>query len=654
MSILVVPLSWSDTPSERDRVPHDVLETILDSPSPNVTYAPTGSVRSAFLEYSYGQFMFDVHLLKEWIEVSRTERWSANGASGFTSNVYEGLREALDYVEVNGLISEQFGADEDGREDESEDDEDEGFASVSDFDGVLFLHTGYGAEFYGKDCDTDAESSDRLWVHARQFEWTSPLNSSDKHTIKYVLASSYHGNCGTTPLRIGMVCHELGHLLGWIDLYGGSNEPGIGVGYYDVMAYAWGTDNSLHYPSHPSPWTKIGAGWVDPIVIKYDGLYSLNASSLYPHAYKIPGGPRTPKREYLLIENRYGAGLDARMRTPYLGSERGGGLVIYHVDDDADMSRSGYPGHAPPGRRNRKNGVEWPECGWHYRVAILPADGRYDLERGRNIGDADDLWHGGTAAKMNELGPGREDGEGEPGPYPNTDSYRNGNIQRTGVRLYDFGPPGEIMSFRVEGLGVRMEKQGEDEYEFKVVGQDEDEDEDDATSSITDAIPAAAMAAGSTPAVGAAKGETGSAAASPTATSTTTTTTSTAKGAAATAGSDVSIRTATTTTTAAAAASRTVSKEGVVDNDELDDNGPRDDEEKEDKEIDGDDPEEEEDLETHDAKRHEKWNMFYPLPRSAVAPHAEEAAEGEEGGRGGEGTDAAHFEEGHEGFEPSE
>ena len=36
--------------------------------------------------------------------------------------------------------------------------------------------------------------------------------------------------------------------------------------------------------------------------------------------------------------------------------------------------------------------------------------------------------------------------------YPNTDSYQNGNIKATGVKIYGFGKSGKIMTFKVDGL----------------------------------------------------------------------------------------------------------------------------------------------------------------------------------------------------------
>ena len=88
------------------------------------------------------------------------------------------------------------------------------------------------------------------------------------------------------------------------------------------------------------------------------------------------------------------------------------GLVVYHIDDDANHNQEGHPGQQG-----------WPENGKHYRVAVLQADGKYDLERGLGRGDAGDVFAPGSGKS---LGPG-------PDVHPNTDAYANGDVFRTGT-----------------------------------------------------------------------------------------------------------------------------------------------------------------------------------------------------------------------------
>ena len=111
-----------------------------------------------------------------------------------------------------------------------------------------------------------------------------------------------------------------------------------------------------------SPWSKIQLGWVTPKEITQNGMYEIEASALKPDIYVISSP--YPLHEYLLIENRQPLKFDSKLPQ--------GGLIIWHIDGTVSFENSpGYPGQ--PG---------WPQNGNHYHVAVLQADGRYDLERG--------------------------------------------------------------------------------------------------------------------------------------------------------------------------------------------------------------------------------------------------------------------------------
>jgi hypothetical protein len=87
---------------------------------------------------------------------------------------------------------------------------------------------------------------------------------------------------------------------------------------------------------------------------------------------------------------------------------------------------------------------DWPENGRHYQVAVLQADGLYELEKALNNGNIGDFWIQGR-----ELGPG----DNEIPFFPNTDGYAFGETVRTGVSVKSFSRSGTIMSFEVTGLG---------------------------------------------------------------------------------------------------------------------------------------------------------------------------------------------------------
>ena len=141
-----------------------------------------------------------------------------------------------------------------------------------------------------------------------------------------------------------------------------------------------------------------------------------------PKFYRVDAG--FPINEYLLIENRQPSGIESCMPQ--------GGLAIWHIDDDANYNTEGYPGQG-----------SWPANGNHYRVALLQADGNYNLEKGNNRGDSGDTHHG---AGVDAIGPG-------PGGHPNTDSYQDGsNIFQTGNTITNISNSGANMTFLPQWL----------------------------------------------------------------------------------------------------------------------------------------------------------------------------------------------------------
>ncbi len=177
------------------------------------------------------------------------------------------------------------------------------------------------------------------------------------------------------------------------------------------MSDSWGVDGSQRYPPMLSSWSKIELGWVTPTVLIAKGDYELRQSWQYPEVHKIE---LNSPEEYLLIENRQPGSYDSLLPI--------GGLAIWKVDESMfyySNSLEGYPGQ--PG---------WPGNGKHYFVALLQADGRYDLEKGHNRGDYSDLFRYDYYFGVDHLFPSHYD---DPmlGPFPNTDSYSLGAVTRS-------------------------------------------------------------------------------------------------------------------------------------------------------------------------------------------------------------------------------
>ena len=220
-------------------------------------------------------------------------------------------------------------------------------------------------------------------------------------------------------------CFDLLPRTGLEDLYDGADPlAASGIGAFDIMADPYGQNGDPDYPGHLSVLSKIWAEWIAPKEIKENGIYTLKAAEVSDEAYRITLADYGVVSEYLLIENRQPLEYDRDIWA--------GGLVIYHIDDAADLQMNkGYPG---------QDG--WPENGNHYFVAVLPKDGLYNLEKGDNNGDAGDMWLPGDV-----LGPG----EGNT-VFPNTDLYQGGFIQESGYWIQVLSQEGTDVTFRVGGF----------------------------------------------------------------------------------------------------------------------------------------------------------------------------------------------------------
>lgn len=207
-------------------------------------------------------------------------------------------------------------------------------------------------------------------------------------------------------MTIGVFCHEYGHALGLPDLYD-IDLSSEGVGRYSLMASGVWTRKVLDgdSPAHLDAWSKLHLGWntaVEPTA-NLPGA-ALDAVEIGGPIYRLRDA-RLPTTEYFLVENRQQTGFDAGLPDA--------GLAIYHVDDTLNTFPFGnganmqewYPGHTAEG---------------HYFLAIEQADGRFDLEKKTNRGDAGDLY----AAMANGFG-------GD--TLPNSRAY-DGTVTRLAVR----------------------------------------------------------------------------------------------------------------------------------------------------------------------------------------------------------------------------
>ena len=261
------------------------------------TDGATGSVYDYYKENSYNQLNLSVTVAGPYVAAHNMAYYGANNANGDDVNPGALISEALTLANPTVNYAD-FDNDNDG--------------SV---DGVYVIYAGYGEEQTGV-------SANAIWAHA------SAINSVvlDGKTINsYSCSSELRGNSGTNITRIGVICHEFGHVMGAADYYDTDyavNGLYQGTGDWDIMGEGgWNNDGAT--PAHHNPYTKIYIyGWaaITPLISGANVTLN-NAEQNSNSFYRLN---TTTSNEFFLIENRQKLSFD--------GYIPGHGMVIYHVD----------------------------------------------------------------------------------------------------------------------------------------------------------------------------------------------------------------------------------------------------------------------------------------------------------------------------------
>jgi len=401
---LVIPIMFQDHVNRTVPTREDI-QLLWDEPGGHPLYKDTtnASVRDYYLNQSYGLLDINSTVL-DWVIVSHNESYYGAGESGGASQLMELLREALSLVDDEVDFSDY---DENG----------DWF-----IDAIAFVHSGYGAEFGGYDA-YGTYYTDRIWSHkwnifdTENWSWDPFTSNESVMVFNYHIESAIYGVSGGDISTIGVAAHETGHFLGLPDLYD-TDYSSSGISSWGIMANSWGWSYTGEIPPSFSAWSKYRLGWLNPINITESGSYSLGDIQTTDSAFMISAP--YPGKEYLLIEYRAELGWDREQ-----GEE---GLLIWHIDDSIDgNSNEGYYGQA-----------NWPENGNHYQVALLQADGSFDLEQGYGA-DSADIFASGTGEMVYD----------SVHLHPSSISYKDGDWYRTNFTIEDIYKSGSVFNFTV-------------------------------------------------------------------------------------------------------------------------------------------------------------------------------------------------------------
>ena len=296
-------------------------------------------------------------------------------------------------------------------------------------------------------------------------DWGNPVDEvivDGVRIMDYSMEPEYGGNPdgpnGTVsdpyPPTVGVYAHEFLHVLGIPDEYDYGYES-EGTGDWSAMASgSWSFYPSAPWPyywrflgnspPHPTAWSKIRAGFVDPILVEEE-MKGVEIPPVEEQSviYKIEV-PFANGTEYFLAENRQQIGFDQGL-AGYMGPNAHG-LLIYHIDENVLAASYWRPNEAECWKMKNANCTKVnPANGQtHYGISLEQADGRFELEKGKSYGDAGDAFPGLTGnhtfsatSKPNSSSFYFWSG---PSPVPGTSAVLVDNIQeQDGIITADFG-----------------------------------------------------------------------------------------------------------------------------------------------------------------------------------------------------------------------
>lgn len=178
----------------------------------------------------------------------------------------------------------------------------EGAKVFEAFDGYLFIHVG----------PITGPAGNIFWSHRAEVDGKRYITSGEIE-------------------RIGVFCHEFGHILGLPDFYA---KAGVREGFGPWCAMASGYRGT--FPKSFGVWSKVRLGWCRPTMVDADVAQKLVLRPIQTNpddAVVIPlNGVDGVGTEFLLLENRTATGNDA---------EGQAGLFIWRIRRKADAS--GFP-----------------------------------------------------------------------------------------------------------------------------------------------------------------------------------------------------------------------------------------------------------------------------------------------------------------------
>ncbi|WP_430461974.1 M6 family metalloprotease domain-containing protein [Thalassolituus sp. LLYu03] len=312
-------------------------------------FGSSDSVQAYFLENSYGKFRVLPAAESSGTANDGVVRITLNSAHPDFGNSYSGSSQAL----AREVLA-QVGA---GLDLSAYDQNQDGWLDPNEL-GLVIMVAGYEQAYGGA-----ATTHPRVWAHKAS---TYQGSVGNELFSEYALFGERHQSHLAT---IGVICHELGHLLFDLpDLYDTSGS-GLGIGRWGLMGLGgWNRDSGYagERPAHLLGWSKQQAGFIDPQELKA-GVNELELRAVSDAGDVVEVNLDAYRHgERLLLEHRHQSGYDAGLP--------GSGVLVTRINDLA-----GFGSLSASATDLRL-------------LAIEEADGRDDLLSNSNLGEASDVF----------------------------------------------------------------------------------------------------------------------------------------------------------------------------------------------------------------------------------------------------------------------
>lgn len=213
---------------------------------------------------------------------------------------------------------------------------------------------------------------------------------------------------------IGIMCHEMSHVLGLPDFYNAEHNS-FGMDYWSVMDYGYFTNNGYN-PGSYNGYERDFMGWRSLVELKEPQTVRMKSLEEGGVAYKIVNDQNPD--EYYVLHNMQPKGWDVKLST------LGHGMLVTHVDYDTEVWNM-----------NLVN-----EDMYHQRMTIVPANNKL-------IGN----FNAGSAAELLDALAGH--------PYPG----KTGNTELTDASV----PAAEVYRGEFMGKPIKQVEEHDGVVTFK-------------------------------------------------------------------------------------------------------------------------------------------------------------------------------------------